>query len=47
MDLQDLWFCLVGFFFAAYFLLEGFDLGVGQLLAFLPRNVEQRSTMFR
>ena len=47
MDLQDLWFCLVGFFFAAYFLLEGFDFGVGLLLPFLPRNEEERSTMFR
>ena len=47
MDLPELWFCLVGFFFAAYFLLEGFDLGVGMLLPFLPRNEEERSTMFR
>ena len=47
MDLQELWFCLVGFFFAAYFVLEGFDFGVGLLLPFLPRNEEERSTMFR
>jgi cytochrome bd ubiquinol oxidase subunit II len=47
MDLQDLWFCLIGFFFAAYFVLEGFDFGVGLLLPFLPRNEEERSTMFR
>jgi cytochrome bd ubiquinol oxidase subunit II len=47
MDLQVLWFCLVGFFFAAYFVLEGFDFGVGMLLPFLPRNEEERSTMFR
>ena len=47
MDLQELWFCLIGFFFAAYFLLEGFDFGVGLLLPFLPRNEEERSTMFR
>jgi cytochrome bd ubiquinol oxidase subunit II len=47
MDLQVLWFCLIGFFFAAYFLLEGFDFGVGLLLPFLPRNEEERSTMFR
>ena len=30
-----------------YFLLEGFDFGVGLLLPFLPRNEEERSTMFR
>ncbi len=47
MDLQVLWFCLIGFFFAAYFVLEGFDFGVGLLLPFLPRNEEERSTMFR
>ena len=47
MDLQDLWFGLVGFFFAAYFVLEGFDFGVGLLLPFLPRNEDERSTMFR
>jgi cytochrome bd ubiquinol oxidase subunit II len=47
VDLQDLWFCLIGFFFAGYFVLEGFDFGVGLLLPFLPRNEEERSTMFR
>ena len=47
MDLQELWFCLIGFFFAGYFVLEGFDFGVGLLLPFLPRNEEERSTMFR
>ena len=47
MDLQVLWFCLLAFFFGAYFVLEGFDLGVGLLLPFLPRNEEERSTMFR
>jgi cytochrome bd ubiquinol oxidase subunit II len=47
MDLQVLWFCLVGFFFAGYFVLEGFDFGVGLLLPFLPRNEEERSTMLR
>ena len=47
MDLQVLWFCLLAFFFGAYFLLEGFDFGVGLLLPILPRNEEERSTMFR
>ena len=47
MDLQILWFCLVGFFFAGYFVLEGFDFGVGMLLPFLPRNEEDRSAMLR
>src|SRR6187401_1435387 len=45
MDLQILWFCLVGFFFAGYFVLEGFDFGVGMLLPFVPRNEEDREVM--
>ena len=47
MDLEVLWFCLIVFFFAAYFVLEGFDFGVGLLLPILPRNEEERSTMLR
>src|SRR5262245_28138778 len=46
MDLQELWFCLVAFFFAGYFVLEGFDFGVGMLLPFLPRNEGERKAMF-
>ncbi len=42
VDLQILWFLLVGFFWAGYFLLEGFDFGVGMLLPFLPRNEGER-----
>jgi len=47
MDLQVLWFCLVAFFFAGYFVLEGFDFGVGLLLPILPRDEKDRSVMFR
>jgi cytochrome d ubiquinol oxidase subunit II len=47
MDLQIVWFCLIAFFFAGYFLLEGFDFGVGMLLPFLPRDERQRSVMFQ
>src|SRR5690242_10566862 len=46
MDLQILWFCLIAFFWAGYFLLEGFDFGVGMLLPFLPRNERERNVMF-
>lgn len=35
MDLQILWFIIIGVLFAGYFLLEGFDFGVGMLLPFL------------
>jgi cytochrome d ubiquinol oxidase subunit II len=46
MDLPDLWFLIVAFFWAGYFLLEGFDFGVGMLLPFLPRDERERRAMF-
>jgi len=46
MDLQLFWFILIGVLWAGYFLLEGFDFGVGMLLPFLPRNERERDTMF-
>ena len=46
MDLQIFWFCLIAFFWAGYFLLEGFDFGVGMLLPFLPRDERERGVMF-
>jgi len=47
MDLQILWFCLIAILWAGYFLLEGFDFGVGMLLPFLPESEEDRRTMLR
>jgi cytochrome d ubiquinol oxidase subunit II len=46
MDLETLWFVLIAVLWGGYFLLEGFDFGVGLLLPFLPRDERQRSTMF-
>ncbi len=46
MDLQTLWFILVAVLWCGYFLLEGFDFGVGMLLPFLPRDEQQRREMF-
>jgi cytochrome bd ubiquinol oxidase subunit II len=46
MDLQVFWFCLIAALWAGYFLLEGFDFGVGMLLPFLPRDERQRRAMF-
>ena len=46
MDLQLFWFGVIGFFWAGYFVLEGFDFGVGMLLPFLPRDERERGTMF-
>jgi len=46
MDLQILWFCLIAVLWSGYFLLEGFDFGVGMLLPFLPKDERERGTMF-
>jgi cytochrome d ubiquinol oxidase subunit II len=46
MDLQILWFVLIAVLWSGYFLLEGFDFGVGMLLPFLPRDERERGTMF-
>src|SRR3954462_11675966 len=45
MSLAIFWFCLIGVLWGGYFLLEGFDFGVGILLPFLPRDEGERSTM--
>jgi cytochrome d ubiquinol oxidase subunit II len=47
MDLQILWFVIVAFFWSGYFLLEGFDFGVGMLLPFLPRSEAERGVMLQ
>src|SRR5262245_43894489 len=47
MDLQEFWFILIAVLWAGYFLLEGFDFGVGMLLPFLPRDERERGQMFQ
>ena len=47
MDLQALWFVLIAFLWAGYFMLEGFDFGVGMLLPFVPKDDAERGTMLR
>src|SRR3954453_4536426 len=47
MDLQILWFVIVAFFWSGYFLLEGFEFGVGMLLPFLPRSEAERGVMLQ
>jgi cytochrome d ubiquinol oxidase subunit II len=43
MGLQIFWFIVVAFFWTGFFILEGFDLGVGSLHMFVARNdVERR-----
>src|SRR3954470_17358503 len=46
MGLETFWFCLIGVLWAGYFLLEGFDFGVGMLLPVLPRDERERGLMF-
>jgi len=45
MDLQTVWFVLIAVLWGGYFLLEGFDFGVGMLLPFLPRDERERGEM--
>lgn len=40
MDLQTLWFIVIAVLFTGYFILEGFDFGVGMVLPFLGRGRE-------
>jgi cytochrome d ubiquinol oxidase subunit II len=46
MTLETFWFCVIAFFWSGYFVLEGFDFGVGMLLPFLPEDDRERSLMF-
>ena len=42
MDLNTLWFILIGVLFTGFFVLEGFDYGVGILMPFLGKKDEER-----
>jgi len=42
MHLTTVWFALIAILWAGYFLLEGFDFGVGMLLPFLARDNRER-----
>src|SRR6476660_1984789 len=46
MDLQILWFGLIGVLWTGYFVLEGFDFGVGMLLPWVPRDERERGVLF-
>ncbi|MGV8969133.1 MAG: cytochrome d ubiquinol oxidase subunit II [Microbacteriaceae bacterium] len=45
MDLNYLWFFIVGFFFIGYFVLDGFDFGVGMSLPFLGKDNTDRRVL--
>src|SRR5213593_1787615 len=42
MELTTLWFCLIAFLWIGYFVLEGFDFGIGMLVGILGRNDRER-----
>ena len=46
-NLPTLWFFLIVVLWVGYFVLEGFDFGVGMLLPFVGRNVRERGTLIR
>lgn len=46
MNLVNFWFVLIAVLWGGYFVLEGFDFGVGMLLPFLPRDERERGAMF-
>jgi cytochrome d ubiquinol oxidase subunit II len=45
MNLQTLWFILIAVLYTGYFVLDGFDLGVGILLPFLGKDENRRRMM--
>jgi cytochrome bd ubiquinol oxidase subunit II len=45
MTLQIFWFCLIAVLWSSYFVLEGFDFGVGMLLPFVPRGSKERGVL--
>ncbi|GAA4264984.1 cytochrome d ubiquinol oxidase subunit II [Frondihabitans peucedani] len=45
MTLPDVWFLLIGLFFTGYFVLDGFDFGVGMSLPFLARDDTDRRVL--
>lgn len=42
MELQEIWFVLIGVLFTGYFVLEGFDFGVGMLMPILGKGSDTR-----
>ena len=44
--LHTVWYVIIAFFWTGFFVLEGFDFGVGMLLPFLPRDEGERGVMF-
>lgn len=47
MDLNTFWFILIAFLFSGYFLLEGFDFGVGILAPIIGKDSAAKNTIIR
>ena len=47
MTLPTIWFILWGVLWAVYFMLDGFDLGLGTLMPFLGKNDTDRRVIYR
>ena len=47
MDLNTFWFILIAFLFGGYFLLEGFDFGVGILAPIIGKDPAAKNTIIR
>lgn len=45
--LETIWFTLWTLLWAVYFLLDGFDLGIGALMPFLARSPEDKNAMYK
>lgn len=45
MELSTVWFILIAFLFVGYFVLEGFDFGVGMLVGLLAKNDRERRVL--
>jgi cytochrome d ubiquinol oxidase subunit II len=45
VSLEEVWFWAIAILWGGYFVLEGFDFGVGQLLPFIARDEDDRSRL--
>ena len=46
MELQSIWFFLWGLLWAVYFMLDGFDLGLGTLLPVLAKSEPEKRIVY-
>lgn len=46
MDLGTIWFVLWGVLWAVYFILDGFDLGIGSIMPFFAKSDEEKRIMY-